>query len=48
MVRSLNQKDILKMYEFKFISKSRIKNTLQNVNQKISIYVKIAFPSKGI
>lgn len=26
---------------------SKIKNTLQNVNQKTLIYVKIAFPSKG-
>lgn len=35
------------MHEFKFSFKSRIKNILQNVNQKALIYAKIAFPSNG-
>jgi len=35
------------MNEFKSSLTSKIKNTLQNVNQMALIYAKIAFPPKG-
>jgi hypothetical protein len=47
MVLNLNLKEVMKMPKFIFSCKHGVKNTLQNVNQKALIYVKIAFPSQG-